>query len=100
MTVTWVVRIGRLGGVWKKSVGGRDQWSVWAGRHGTTRLHGASYFFGRRKELAYEAEGGSDGGREVEGVQGAGRVGGTLFHDDGGGAGDEGVTSVWAGGEV
>lgn len=50
--------------------------------------------------LSDEAEGESDGGGEVAGVQGAGRVGGTLFHDDGGGAGDEGVAAVWRFGEI
>ena len=57
-------------------------------------------FFCLEKGIGNEAEGGSDGGREVEGLQGAGGVGGALLHDDGGGAGDEGVEAVWAGGKV
>ena len=46
------------------------------------------------------AEERSDGGWAVAGVQGAGGVGGTLLHDDGGGAGDEGVAAVWGFGEI
>ncbi len=60
-----------------------------------TRLAGASYFFVWNWGLGYEAEGGSVGGAEFEGLQTAGGVGGALLHDDGGGVRDESFSAVW-----
>ena len=73
---------------------------VGSGCENNAGLGGASYFFVREKVRAYVAKGEPISGWEVEGVQGARGVGGALFHDAGGGAGDEGVASVWVGGEI